>query len=81
MLDRDDAKKVAEALAQELYGVSKNQKNFAGLPDKYWGYYARGRHKEGVFGMIVMYSESGDDIDNIMKQHEKWLSENTSASP
>ncbi len=75
MVEMGDAKKVAAALAGNLHGVSKDDKNFAGLPDSFWGYYARGHDSRGVFGVVVMYSEAGDDVDEVLRIYEQWLKE------
>lgn len=67
-----DAASVAEALAGNLLGVSKDAANFRGLPDSFWGYFARGHDGNGAFGVFVVYSEDGADIDSLIGQYEKW---------
>lgn len=67
-----DAASVAEALAGNLLGVSKDAANFKGLPDSFWGYFARGHDRNGKFGVFVAYSEDGADIDSLIGQYEKW---------
>ena len=72
VVDSDDAKNVAAALAVHLRDVSADERNFERLPDSFWGYYARGHDSRGVFGVIVMYSEDERDIDDIMRMYETW---------
>ena len=76
MIEKEDTQKVIEVIANNLYGVSKDIKNFERLPDSFWGYYARGHDKKGTFGVIVMYSEKGTDVDDLIKKYEEWLKEN-----
>lgn len=78
MIEKDDAEKVVEVIANNLYGVSKDYKNYEKLPDKFWGYYARGHDKKGVFGVIITYSEKKEDVDNLIEKYENWLKENNS---
>lgn len=73
MVDKEDAMKVAATLAGNLHGVSRDVGNFRGLPDSFWGYYARGHDSKGVFGVVVMYSESQKDVDYVIKTYEEWL--------
>ena len=80
MIEGDDAQKVAAALAGNLHGVSRDPKNFALLPDRFWGYYARGHDSKGTFGVVVMYSEDAEDVDRTIDLYEKWLAERRSAS-
>ena len=80
MVDRDSAKKVAAALAGNLQGVSRDDRNFEGLPDSFWGYYARGHDSSGVFGVVVMYSESDGDVDAVIRMYEEWLAKRRSSS-
>lgn len=72
MITGKDAAAVAEALAGNLLGVSKDAANFRGLPDSFWGYFARGHDGNGNFGVFVAYSEDGADIDSLVGQYEKW---------
>lgn len=80
MIEGDDAQKVASALAGNLNGVSRDPKNFARLPDRFWGYYARGHDSKGAFGVVVMYSEDAEDVDHVIGLYEEWLAERRSAS-
>jgi hypothetical protein len=52
--------------------------NFEKLPDTFWGYYARGHDSKGKFGVIVTYSENGEDIDNLLKMYEQWVAKSKS---
>lgn len=76
MLEKKDAQKVIEVIANNLYGVSKDTKNFEKLPDSFWGYYARGHDKNGKFGVIITYSEEGKDVDDLIAKYEEWLKQN-----
>ena len=76
MINQDDAKKVAEVIGNNLIGVSHDSKNFAKLPDSFWGYFARGHDKKGTFGVIVTYSEEGSDVDELIKMYEQWAIKN-----
>lgn len=80
MIESEDARKVAATLAGNLQGVAQDAKNFAGLPDRFWGYYARGHDSKGTFGIVVMYSETEDDVDETIKAYEAWLATRRSAS-
>jgi hypothetical protein len=73
MIEADDAAKVADALAKNLAGVALNKSNFARLPDKYWGYYAKGHNGKGKFAVIVTYSEEQGDVDELVKMYEAWV--------
>lgn len=73
MIEADDAAKVADVLAKNLAGVAMSKENFARLPDKYWGYYARGHDGKGKFAVIVTYSEDGSDVDELIKMYETWV--------
>lgn len=73
MLEADDAIKVIHAIASNLIDVSKNNINFAKLPDTFWGYFARGHDDKGKFAVIISYSESGEDIDELIKIYERWV--------
>lgn len=79
MVDKEGAKKVAAALAGNLQGVSRDDRNFEGLPDSFWGYYARGHDSSGVFGVVVMYSESDGDVDAVIRMYEEWLAKRRSS--
>ena len=78
MIEAEDAIKVLNTLVSNLIGVSKDGKNFEKLPDKFWGYYARGHDSKGKFGVIITYSEQGEDVDNLIKMYEKWVKEHKS---
>lgn len=75
MIEPKDAKHIAETLGNNLIGVSHDTKNFAKLPDRYWGYYARGHDSKGIFGVIVTYSEDAEDVDELIALYEKWAEE------
>lgn len=76
MIEKEDAKKVAEVIGNNLIGVSHDSNNFVKLPDSFWGYFARGHDKKGVFGVIVTYSEKKEDIDNLIASYEEWVAKN-----
>ena len=76
MIEKEDAKKVSESLGNNLIGVSHDEKNFEKLPDSFWGYFARGHHKEGAFGVILTYSENQSDVDDLIKMYEEWVAKN-----
>ncbi|MDX1595805.1 MAG: hypothetical protein R3327_02580 [Nitrosopumilaceae archaeon] len=76
MIEKKDAQKVVEVVANNLYGVSKDAKNFEKLPDDFWGYYARGHDKNGKFGVIITYSEKENDVDDLIAKYEEWLKQN-----
>ncbi len=73
MLEQKDAAGIAAELAKNLAGVSRNEKNFERLPDKYWGYFARGHDAKGRFAVIVAYSESESDVDDLIGMYEDWV--------
>ncbi|MFZ0894562.1 MAG: hypothetical protein WBE34_16570 [Candidatus Nitrosopolaris sp.] len=72
MLEADDAIRVIEAISSNLIGLSKNKLNFARLPDTFWGYFARGHDGKGKFAVIITYSESDEDVDELIKIYERW---------
>jgi hypothetical protein len=72
MLEADDAIRVIDAISSNLIGLSKNKLNFARLPDTFWGYFARGHDGKGKFAVIITYSESGEDVDELIKIYERW---------
>ena len=76
MIESKDAKKVVEVMGNNLIGVSHDSNNFAKLPDSFWGYFARGHDKKGTFGVIVTYSEEGEDVDELISMYEKWAEKN-----
>jgi hypothetical protein len=73
MLEADDAIKVIHAIASNLNDISKNNINFAKLPDTFWGYFARGHDGKGKFAVIISYSESGEDVDELIRIYERWV--------
>ena len=76
MIEADDAVKVLDTVAKNLVGVSNNKSNFERLPDTFWGYFARGHDAKGRFGVIVTYSERGNDVDELIKMYEQWVAKN-----
>ena len=76
MIEQTDAKKVVEVIGNNLIGVSHDSNNFQKLPDSFWGYFARGHDKKGTFGVIVTYSENGNDVDDLIKMYEEWVNKN-----
>lgn len=78
MIEKQDAKKVAETLGNNLIGVSHDEKNFQKLPDSFWGYYAKGHDSKGDFGMFVTYSENKQDVRELIKIYEEWVAKNKS---
>ena len=76
MIEKEDAKKVAEVIGNNLIGVSHDSNNFVKLPDSFWGYFARGHDKKGTFGVIITYSEEGKDVDELISMYEKWVKKN-----
>ena len=72
MIEQADAKKVVEVIGNNLIGVSHDSKSFQKLPDSFWGYFARGHDKKGTFGVIVTYSENGNDVDDLIKMYYCW---------
>ena len=78
MIDVKDAANVMEVLARDLSGVAKNPASFRGLPDRYFGYYARGHDKNGQFGVIVTYSENAQDVDDLIETYKAWIKKNKS---
>lgn len=76
MIEQSDAKKVVEVIGNNLIGVSHDSNNFQKLPDSFWGYFARGHDKKGTFGVILTYSENGDDVDDLIAMYEKWVEKN-----
>ena len=76
MIDPKDAARIMDTLAKNLAGVSRDGKNFEKLPDTFWGYFARGHDSKGKFGVIVTYSETGSDVDDLISMYEEWVSKN-----
>ena len=80
MIEHNDASRVVDVLARNLSGVSQDGKNFERLPDTFWGYFARGHDSKGKFGVIVTYSESDSDVDDLIRMYEDWASKHASGS-
>ncbi len=76
MLEENDAKKILSTIIRDLSGVSANSNSFQKLPDKFWGYYARGHDKKGKFGFIITYSENEEDVDDLLKKYQEWVEKN-----
>ena len=76
MIEADDAIKVVNIVAENLMGVALNKSNFERLPDRYWGYFARGHDSKGKFGVIITYSEDSDDIVQLIELYEQWAIKN-----
>ena len=73
MLEADDAIKVIHTIASNLIDISKNNINFAKLPDTFWGYFARGHDRKGKFAVIISYSENAEDVDELIRIYERWI--------
>lgn len=78
MIEPEDAVRMVDTIAKNLIGVSKNKSNFERLPDTFWGYFARGHDAKGRFGVIVTYSENGNDVDELIKMYEQWVAKSKS---
>jgi hypothetical protein len=76
MIEAEDSIRVVDTIAKNLIGVSKNRSNFDRLPDTFWGYFARGHDSKGRFGVFVVYSEDGNDVDDLIRIYEQWVSNN-----
>ena len=76
MIEADDAIKVVNIVAENLMGVAMNKSNFERLPDRYWGYFARGHDSKGKFGVIITYSEDSDDIVQLIESYQQWAIKN-----
>ena len=76
MIEAEDAKRVVYTIAKNLMGIANNSSSFGRLPDTYWGYYARGHDSKGRLGVIVVYSEKGSDVDELIKMYEQWVATN-----
>ena len=74
MIEAEDSIRVVDTIAKNLIGVAKNRANFDRLPDTFWGYYARGHDSKGRFGIFVAYSEDGNDVDDLIRIYEQWVS-------
>jgi len=73
MLEAKDAIGIIDTISSNLIGVSKNRVNFARLPDTFWGYFARGHDRKGKFAVIITYSESAEDVEELIKNYERWV--------
>lgn len=78
MIESTDASRIAEVIAKNIAGVSLNKKNFEKLPDTFWGYFARGHDAKGKFGVILTYSESESDVDDLIRMYNEWVSKHKS---
>lgn len=76
MIEPEDASKVADTLGRNLVGLARDKTNFQGLPDTFWGYFARGHDGKGSFGVFVTYSEKKSDVDDLIAFYETWVKEN-----
>ncbi|MDQ3873158.1 MAG: hypothetical protein M3258_06055 [Thermoproteota archaeon] len=76
MIEAEDARRVVDVIAKNLMGIATNRSNFERLPDTYWGYYARGHDAKGAFGVIVVYSEDTNDVDELIKMYNQWVTKN-----
>ena len=76
MIEKEDAVKVLQTIAENLLGVAGNPSNFQRLPDDYWGYYAKGHDNKGKFGVIVTYSEQGADVEDLLIMYRDWADKN-----
>jgi hypothetical protein len=79
MIEPDDAARVVRTVVKELTGVVGNSSNFKGLPDTFWGYFAKGHDGRGAFAVIVTYSEKGSDVDDLIQMYEQWVTKNKAA--
>lgn len=76
MIEAEDAVRMVDTVAKNLIGVSQNRSNFEKLPDTFWGYFARGHDNKGRFAVIVTYSETPEDVDELIKMYEQWVAKN-----
>jgi hypothetical protein len=76
MIEAEDSIRVVDTVAKNLVGVANNRSNFDRLPDTFWGYYARGHDSKGKFGVFLVYSENGNDVDDVIKIYEQWVAKN-----
>lgn len=79
MIEAEDAVRMVDTVAKNLIGVSQNRSNFERLPDTFWGYFARGHDNKGRFAVIVTYSETPGDVDELIKMYEQWVAKNKAA--
>jgi hypothetical protein len=80
MIEPSDAMRVVDALSRNLAEVAKASSNFARLPDSFWGYFARGHDSRGKFAVILTYSENGNDVDDLIKMYQQWVTKNKSGT-
>jgi hypothetical protein len=74
VIDPNDAVTALKTIANHLIEVSRNEQNFNRLPDRFWGYFARGHdNRDRKFGVIFTYSEREKDIDELLKMYEQWV--------
>lgn len=76
MIEKEDATKILQTIAENLLSVAGNKSNFHKLPDNFWGYYAKGHDKKGKFGVIVTYSEQGTDVEDLLAMYQNWADKN-----
>jgi hypothetical protein len=76
MIEADDAIKVVNIVTKNLMGIAMNKSNFERLPDRYWGYFARGHDSKGKFGVIITYSENSDDVVQLIEMYQQWALKN-----
>ena len=79
MIEPTDAMRVIDTLSRDLERVAQVKANFERLPDTFWGYFARGHDSKGKFGIIVTYSQKGDDVDELIRMYEQWVAKNKGA--
>jgi hypothetical protein len=76
VIEATDAMHVVRTLSENLAGVARAHSNFERLPDTFWGYFARGHDSKGKFGVILTYSEKCEDVDELIKMYEMWVTKN-----
>lgn len=76
MIEKEDAVKVLQTVAENLLGVAGNPSNFQRLPDNFWGYFAKGHDKKGKFGVILTYSEQEADVEHLLTMYNDWAAKN-----
>jgi hypothetical protein len=76
MIEAEDARRVVDTIAKNLTSIANSWSNFERLPDTYWGYYARGHDAKGTLGVIVVYSETTNDVDELIKMYSQWVAKN-----
>jgi hypothetical protein len=74
VIEPNDAVTALKTITSHLIEVSRNEQNFKRLPDKFWGYFARGHdNRDRKFGVIFTYSEREKDIDELLEMYEQWV--------